>query len=509
MKKWVVLLLIVSLLGIAGCGDSKTTEVQKEQVLKVAISSDVANWDLVQFPDGDARFVWSLVYETLVRLDSDLNLTPGLAKSWESDETGRIWTFHLQEGVKFHDGTAFNADAVVYSYGDRTYVAKTKTLLLEKVEKIDDYTVRFTCVKPSPLPTYLTHIAWPIASPSSVDAEGKFTGPIGTGPFKFEKQLKDQEIVLVRNDDYRGEKPRLDKVVYKVIPDASTRMLALSAGDIDMSIKVPEWDIKELEKDPDITIHRKLSTFTDFMQFNCAQAPFDDVRVRQAVAWAIDTEGIVNSVLDGVNVAARGRAYSPVMMYSTDDLPLYSADVNRARDLLAEAGYADSDGDGILEKDGQPLQIDILISVWTARQQREAEACQAQLAKAGIKAELQILETAAMDQKEKAGDFDAILRSGFYVWGPYPHHVRIHTSKNMKSHYQSEAYDSLVAQAEASLDEAEKARLYKEIQTMILAELPAFYLVHEEKVVATRNNVKGYQISAEDPWLEIQGVYID
>lgn len=505
-QKWPIVLLMAALLCLPGCSKSKP---HPAQALKVAIGTDVANWDIVQFPDGDARFVWSQIYETLVRLDPDLQLIPGLAVAWEPEEDGKAWVFHLRREVRFHDGTPFNADAVVYSYGPRGYVTKTATLPLERVEKVDDFTVRFTCIKPTPLPTYLTHIAWPVVSPSSIDAGGNFTGPIGTGPFKLSQHLRGQEVSLLRNEDYWNQKPPLEQVVFKVIPDADTRVLALLKGDIDMCIKVPETDVAALEEDSGITVHRKLSTFSDFLQFNCARPPCDDVRVRRAVAYAIDTESIVRYALDGINVAARGQAYSPAMLYSAEDLPLYGADTDKARQLLQAAGFQDENGDGIMEKDGKPLKLEILVSSWTSRQQREAEACQAQLALAGIKAELKPLETAAMEQLEKQGQFDILLRSGFYVWGPYPHHVKIHHSQNYKSHYQNEIYDRLVEQAEAELNEAEKSRLYEEIQKMILEEVPAFYLVHEEKVVATRNTVKGYHISAEDPWLELQGVYLE
>lgn len=135
------------LFALGGCAGEKA---QPEQTLKVGISTDINTWDITQFPDGDARFVWSQIYETLVRLDEDLNLVPGLAESWEPQENGKVWIFHLRKGVKFHDGTPFTADAVKYSYGDRGYVTQVKTLQLEKIEALDDYRQVYLCQTDTP-----------------------------------------------------------------------------------------------------------------------------------------------------------------------------------------------------------------------------------------------------------------------------------------------------------------------------------------------------------------------
>lgn len=511
MKKtrWIVLLIVLLSVALALGGCSKQGQTEKQQELKVAIGTDINTWDITKFPDGDARFVWAQLYETLVRLDSDLKLTPGLAESWQPQEGSKVWVFNLRKDVKFHDGTPFTAQAVVYSYGDRAYVTTTKTLQLEKVEAIDNYTVKFTCAKPMPLPTYLTHIAWPVVSPSSLDSAGQFQQPVGTGPFKFSNYSKGREVVLVKNSDYWGEKARLEKVVFKIIPEASTRIMALNSGDVDMSLKIPESDVGKLEKDPNITVYRKLSTFTDFLQFNCAKAPFNDLNIRKAVANAIDTEGIVKNILQSIGVAARGRLYSPVMMYSSQDLPLYSQNQEKARTALAASGWKDENGDGILEKDGKPLQVSMLVGQsWSPREQRIAEACQAQMREVGFDVQIKQLETAALNAMEKEGNFDMIMRTGYFVWGPYPHHVKMHFSPNYTAHYSNPEYDRLVMQGESETDEAKKGQIYGDIQKMVLDELPAFYIVHEEKIVAARNNVQGYKITAEDPWLELKGVSI-
>ncbi len=172
--------------------------------------------------------------------------------------------------------------------------------------------------------------------PGCLDKDGNFVKPVGTGPFKFESQIKDQEVVLTRNDAYWGNKSKLDKVTFKVIPDSSTQVMAFENGELDMLIKVPEYDVKSLEAKEGIQVHRKLSTFTDFLQFNCDETPFNDTKVRQSVAYAIDTEIIVNKVLDGIGKPAGGRPYSPSMMYSDPNLKTYTRILIRQRLFLTK-----------------------------------------------------------------------------------------------------------------------------------------------------------------------------
>ena len=493
-----------------GTAKGADSEVSSPE-LSVGISTDVNNWYLDKFPDGDGRFVWSQIYETLVRLDPDLNIVPGLAESWETPDDGKTWIFRLREGITFHDGTPFDADAVVFSYTNRSYVTQAVLRPIKSVETVDSRTVKFVLAKPMPLPFYLTHVAWPIMSPSCVDAEGNFVSPVGTGPFKFESRTRDQEIVLSKNEKYWGTKPELEKVTFKVIPEASTRVMALETGEVDMILKVPEYDVSRLETKEGIEVYRKLTTFTDFLQFNCEKVPFSEKAVRQSVACAIDTELITSEVLKGIGQAAKGRAYSPVMMYSNPELEPRSRDLEKAKTLLSDAGWKDSDGDRIVEKDGKPLKVTLLVSkgVWASRHSPMAQAIQAELAEAGIATEIEFLEGGAITQLENAGDFDMILRTGYFVWGPYPKHFFVHHSMAPYSHYSNATYDELVNAADMTADEDKQRELYYALQDFVLEEVPAFYLVHEEKIVAANSYVKGYTISSEDPWLNLEGVYIE
>ncbi len=512
----IAVLLLALLFALTGCGGKDSSGGDKQagsgstaQQLDVAISSDVMNWDLVKFPDGDARFVWSQIYETLVRLDTDLKEQPGLAVSWEPSEGGKVWTFKLRKGVKFHDGSPFNAAAVKYSYGERADVIKRKMLPITEIQTPDDYTVKFILSRPVPLPSYFTHVAWPVMSPASVDEKGQFKGPSGTGPYKLEKHDRDQEVVLVRNDDYYGTKGTLDRVVFKVIPDASARLMALQSGQVDMAIKLNEADASRIASDPNIKIYRKLSTFTDFMQFNTKKAPLDDVNVRRAIALAVDSEKIVKELLAGIDVPAMGRPLSPVMKYSNPALKTMP-DPKKAGELLAQSGWRDTNGDGVVEKNGRPLELTALLSPWSPRQKIEAEAIQGQLKSVGIGMKVQVMELGAITAAENKGDFDVLLRTGYLTWGDYPHHLKIHTSKNMYSHWSNQEYDKLIMQGEsAAIDEAAKKNIYDQAQRLIMDQAPAVYLVHEEKVVAVRSNVQNYQITAEDPWLNLAGITVE
>ncbi len=510
MRSATVLAFVATLLLLtAGCSQ-KTDD---GAVIRIGIATDVENWYLEQFPEGDSRFVWSQVYETLVRLTPDLKFVPGLALSWSSSDDGKTWEFQLRKNVVFHDGTPFTAEAVIFSYNPDSYGRKTVLRAIEKIESDGAHRVIFKLTRSMPLPYYLSHVAWPIMGPGSVDAKGQFVRPVGTGPFKFERQTEDQEITLVKNRDYWGDVPEIDKLEFKVVPDAISRVIALESGDLDMALNLAESETKRLQHKEGITIHRTVNTFTDFIQFNTRRKPFDDLRLRRAVAHAIDTEQLVETILEGVGKPAKGRPISPVMMYFDEDLNPYEYDPSKARGLIDQAGWKDTDGDGIAEKNGKPLRGILLVSenISTGSGGRTlviAEAIQGALRKIGMHIQIKQLELGAALRAERDGKFDMLMRTGFYVWSSYPRHFYLHYSKNIYSHFSNQHFDRLIAEADAAIDPAIQRELYVELQRQTLELLPAFYLVHREKVVAAGPRVKGYRISAETPWLNLNGLHL-
>lgn len=517
----VVVLMMVATSVIFLMGDKG-----EEDTLVVAISSDVKNWYNKQFADGDARFVWSQIYGTLLRLDNDLNLVPGLAESYEPiGEDGKIWEFKLREGVKFHDGSDFDAEAVLFSYRDGIFV-KTYGVLrpVEEIVAVDSHTVRFIMKDDSPmgsLPYYLTHVAWPIMSPNMADGEGEWNGKvIGTGPFKFVSESP-EEIVLERNEEYYEEDySDLKKIRFKVLPDPSARKNALKAGDVDMILKVSENDVAELQKKPwftlggsgEITVNIKQTTFTDFLQFNTVkeERPFSDVNVRRAVARIIDSEAIVESLLKGHGEAARGRAISPIMDYVDEDLELLERDLAEAATYMETAGW-EKGSDGFYYKNGEKFSATLILSsvdAWAARFTDMAEYISAALREAGMEVQVKPLDPGSFESHTNEKNFDMILRSGYFVWGPYPRHFFLHDSMQKDSYYNDAGYDSLSRAADATVDEEERRDLYYDLQEHVIDKLPALYLVHEVKIVAHSESVIGYEISAEDPWLNLKGVSV-
>jgi peptide/nickel transport system substrate-binding protein len=220
---------------------------------------------------------------------------------------------------------------------------------------------------------------------------------------------------------------------------------------------------------------------------------------------------MVDTVLEGIGTAAKGRSFTPIMMYSDPDLDLYEPDIDKAKELLADDGWSDSDNDGILDKDGEPLTVALIVGkgVWATRHTSMAEAIQGSLQEIGMDVDIQTLESAAITSLENEGDFDMLLRTGYFVWGPYPRHFLVHQSTSPYSHYNNSEYDALANAADSTVDAGEQRELYYRLQEMVIEELPAFYLVHEEKIIAANSYVQGYEITAEDPWLNLDGVYID
>jgi ABC-type transport system substrate-binding protein len=316
---------------------------QRGGTLTFGSSADVVSLDPANISDTISQNVFQMLYTPLVKQTPNLDLVPGLATNWTAND--RVWTVTLRQGVKFHDGTPFNA-AAVKAHADRI-LGDEKPLLASQwvpyvaaVDVVDDFTVRFTTKADDAFfPNRLTGGVGSIESPAAFQKYGKdlTKNPVGTGPFKFVEWVSGDHVTVARNDDYWGGAPYLDKVITRVLPDPEARAVALEAGDIQLSIAVTPEQMSRLGNNPALALDTVTSTRTLFIGMSALKAPFSDVRVRQALNYAIDKQAIVSSLYQGLAEVLNGMVPQGASGYA--EMSGYPFDLSKARQLMADAGY--------------------------------------------------------------------------------------------------------------------------------------------------------------------------
>jgi peptide/nickel transport system substrate-binding protein len=367
----------------------------------------------------------SMIYDRLVEQDADQSYHPHLATSWEESDDGMEWVFHLKNGVTFHDGTPFNAQTVAdwipdFLETENAYL----TAAIASVEVIDDLTVKFVMERPEPALLYnLASAFMGIPSQKAYDELGEnygVTGAVGTGPFKFGSFDIGLETVLVRNDDYAWASVLSEnqgaalvaQVTFREIPDQSTAFLELKTGGVDLLLGVPTDFLEILAAEPNIKIIQAPGTGIVYMPINVTSAPFDNPLVREATGLAIDQEGIVASVYNGVGAPAHNFLISSLPEANVAADLNVSFDAARAGALLDEAGWM-MGADGVRAKDGMPLEVK-LFTENASEFTRLTQVVQAQLAAVGMKADITVFDSSTIRDEYKADRHQLAVRS--YDW---------------------------------------------------------------------------------------------
>ncbi len=368
-----------------------------------------------------------LIFDRLVSQAADLSYHPWLAESWEEAPDGMSWTFHLKQGVTYHNGEPFNAEAVKgwielfkTTEGENAYMAEA----IASVEVVDDHTVKFVMSRPEPNLLYnLSSTFMSVVEPKSFAALGDnygVTEVYGTGPFKLESFSIGQETVLVRNDDYtwgpqlaaNHGPAKIARATFREIPEDSTAFLELKTGGVDMLLSVPPDLTGEIEKEANLAVVTLPGADVWYMPINVTKAPFDDIRVREAAAKAINQEEILASVFGGVGSIADTFLISALPESHVSDGAKIHYDPDRANALLDEAGWVKG-ADGIRAKDGQPLKV----TLWTQSDsifRRLTDVVQAQLKAVGIEAEITTFDSSMIRDQYKTGEQQLAVRS--YNW---------------------------------------------------------------------------------------------
>ncbi|RCK46508.1 peptide ABC transporter substrate-binding protein [Thalassospira profundimaris] len=448
------------------------------------------------------------MYDGLVRYkDGTLEVEPDLAKSWTISDDGKVYTFKLREGVTFHDGTPFNAEAVKYNF-DRMLDEKHPQhdtgpfplafffSAIDHVDVMDDLTVKFTLKEP--YAPFLSNLAYPPGlqvSPTAVKKYGKDFGrhPVGTGPFKFAEWESNAKVVVTRNDDYWDGAPKLDAVVFRPITDANTRVAELMAGGIDLMVEVPPDNLGQLESDANFAVYQQAGPHLWFLILNTKDGPFKDKRVRQAINYAINKKALVDNVLQGTADIAAGPI-PPAFAWAYDkSLQPYPYDVEKAKKLIDEAGAAGKEVTFYVTEGGSGMLDPIPMGA----------AIQADLAKVGLKVKIETYEWNTFLGKVNPG-LEGKADMAEMAWMtndpdtlPY---LALRTDAwpdkggFNSGYYSNPKVDELLEKARTSTDQNERAKLYREMQQIVHDDAPWAFIANWKQNAVASAAVKGFKL---------------
>jgi len=487
-----VIVGVIAALGAPGApGAAAAPAPVRGGTLNFGIQSDWKTLDPVFYTNVSERMIFYAFYNPLVAMDERLTIVPELARSWEVSKDGLTWTFKLQAGVVFQDGTPFNAEAVKFNL-DRIRSPETgstlRTLLepIQEVRVVDPLTVQVRVRTPfTPLLGLLTEGPGFQPSPTAVRKSGKDYGlhPVGTGPFEFVDWQKGDQIRTRRFDRY-WEKglPYLDAVTFKPIPDDTVRLANLQAGALDVDQFVPARSIAAVRRDRNLRTFVLAGTRWPMLRLNLAQGAFTNKALRQAVSYAINRDQLVQAIYFGNARPAYGPI-SPVYPAVYDPSVReygYGTNLEKAREKLREAGKPNGFA-FTLEISAAPDQV------------RMAELIKAQVAQAGITMNIQAYEPTTFQDRLTFKRYEAALGS----WTPRPDIAgtlrnHCHSNGNVNSvSYKNPAVDQLLDQARALENGPGRIKAYRDAQRLIVADAPWAFLIFENVVVAMKPSVNG------------------
>lgn len=466
---------------------------------------DSVGLDPIAVTDGESLKVTRQIFNNLVTYKpGTTEVIPELATSWSVGDKGTVWTFRLRKDVKFHDGTDFNAEAVKYNFDrwrlvDHPDHQKNRFIyyeymfngfpgVIQDVIAIDDYTIQF--VLSQKFATFLANLAmvpFGISSPTAVQKWGEdyFTHPVGTGPFKFVDWVKGDRITVEANEEYWGDKPYLDKVVFRSIPDNGARFMELQSGTVDIIDGVSPNDVQILEKTSGLKMVLRPSMNVGYFAMNQRFEAFKNPLVRKAFNHAIDKQIIIEAFFGGLAEAAK-NPMPPSLWGYNDQIIDYDYNPQKARQLLAEAGYPDG----------------FKMKLWTMPVPRPympqpkliAQTLQQFLAEIGVDAEIISYDWGTYLSKVRAGEAEAYLLGWNGDNGdPDNFLYALMDKKNTRGFaYESEELHEVLVTAQKVFDQEERARLYKKAQEIIHQDAPWVPLVHYTAPIGLKANVEGY-----------------
>lgn len=515
----ILFLLFIALILAACSGDDSgdkdadgkedtATSGEEGGTLVFGRGGDSTSLDPSRTTEGETFKVTKNIFETVVDFEEGgTEVVPGLASDWEVSDDGLTYTFNLEEGITFHDGTDFNADAVVKNFerwagGDAELFPYYNSMfggfdgdeghVIESVEAKDDSTVVFTLTRAqAPFLKNLAMDMFAISSPTAFEEQGDDDferNPVGTGPFKFVEWKPNDSITVEKNEDYWQEGlPKLDKVIFQSIPDNSARLNALLSGEIDLADGINPSDATSIEDNPDLQLIERPSMNVGYLGLTVTREPFDQVEVRQAMNHAIDKEAIIDAFYEGRAEVAVNPMPSSIEGYN-DEIEGYDYDPEKAKELLKEAGLEDG-----FEMELWAMPVP---RPYMPDGQKIAEVIQKNLADINVKAEIVSHEWATYLELAEKGDADAFMLGWTGDNGDPDNFLYVlldedNIGSNNYTYYKNDETHDLFIEAQQETDQEKRNELYKQAQEILHEEAPWVPIAHSTPLLGASEGLSG------------------
>lgn len=493
-----IVMVVLLVAGLAIAGESLATTASDPKVLTIVVPTEPVHLDPQNFSESIAHSIILHVHNGPMKFNKDFNLIPDLAESVKVAVDGLTWTIKLKEGIKFHDGTPLTAEAIKLivdnAIGDdppirSAYVGRAD---LESARIINDHVVEMKTSSPvGPFRQMLSCVAWAVNSPAAFEKYGEEASrhPVGTGPYRFAEWKSGEYIALERNPDYFGEQPYYDRLVWRFVPEALTRVAMLESGEVDVVVAVPALEIPRLQDNPGITVEPVELNRNMYIAINCQRPFLDDKRVRQALNYAVDKEAIIDGILRGLGKKEDSPMCSPAWGYRpTGEYPY---DPDKARQLLAEAG----------------VPADFRIKLWIPsgryyQDKTVGEAVANYLVEVGLDVDLQEFEWGtylgmirkpveeAQHELYMLGWTSVTMDADLSLTGIL-HSNQWPMRGTNRGYYKNAAVDALLDAGRRCVNEEDRKQIYAEAQKIIWEDAPWIFLHEQQQVIAYRKGISG------------------
>jgi len=530
----IVFLLLIAIFGCSSEKPSKTRkaislpsikEVDRNGEIVFSLGGEASVLNPILSTDTASSAIEGPIFSGMIKFNEKLEPIPDLAKSWEVSKDGKVWTFHLRKDVLWHDGKAFTAEDVKFTFESildpRVNSVRRSDYIINgepiRFEAVDKYTLR--AFLPKPFAPFLVRSGMSVIPKHILEGKdintAKFNRkPVGTGPFVFAEWKTGDHATVVRNPKYYGKKPLLKEITFRVIPDENARLVALETGEIDET-GIPPKDYSRMISAPNINIFEYDSLVYTYLGFNLASPLFSDKRVRQALAYATNKDQLVSLVLKGFGRSAHAPS-SPVSWAYSDNVPKFPYNTKKALDLMKVAGW-ETGKDGWLYKNDKRFEFTLITNQGNKEREKAAIILQQQYKKIGVKMNIRIMEWSALLKVVNAPtdpkDFDAVIMGWSLGIDPDAYTIW-HSSEYPRGFnfvkYNNPVADLLLERGRITMDRAERKKIYGKLWETIAEDQPYIFLWYPKSIHGIRDRVGGLlkDPGPTGPFLYIEDVFV-